>query len=121
MERKELPYGNAIVSFTSFEEMQAYFAEAEAANEAATQPWQREITWGDHVVRMHEYPDGVLAIWGHIYTIEEFIDAEEKAGAPGTQIVAELRQLRARHAEGHRYGRWHSVIEPAGEIGDVHA
>ena len=93
------------------------FGSEERAIHAAL-PEQWKITWGSRVIRMFGTD---LVIFGHIYTEHEFkhLDNDPEA-ASGDELQAELRQIRAAHMRGHRYGRFFSENEPRGEYGSAH-
>jgi len=122
MREQELPYGHTVIGFDSVEEMNEYMAKQEQDAVERTLPRQWEIGWGSYVIRLVED----LVIWAHIFTEEEFLELERNAEGPGTpeeieeEVQAELAQLREGYNLGYRYGKWYSVIEPAGEYGDAH-
>lgn len=96
-------------------DIEAYFAQMRAEEEAANanvHPDQAALTWGDHFVRFYEMgPEGILAIFGAIYTASDY---ERSEGAQG------LAEAEERMARGYRFARCYSVIEPEGELGDTH-
>src|SRR3982751_392788 len=72
MEEQKLPYGNSVVSFENMEDYFAYADAKEAEANAAVLPQQREIGWGDYVVR---FVPG-LVIWGEIPTFDDVCASE---------------------------------------------
>jgi len=115
---QDLGHGNKIIGFDDVEEILAYQQQMEAeANAQPLLPEQETITWGSDVLRI---VDGPLMIYGHIYTIEEFLEVEAQAGASSDEIVFEMDQLKDAHQRNYRYGMWYSEICPEGEPGDAH-
>lgn len=119
---EDLPLGGAIASgFKSFEAMQAWMGRQEDEANANVVSAQREITWGDYVIRLVP----TLVIWGRIYGKQEIYDIERKYYADpfeeGEQEEFEytINVLEDSHARGYRYGWWSSEIE-SGEPGDAH-
>ena len=77
---------------------------------------QRNIGWGDHVVRFADHPAGPpdrpLVIFGAIPTEAEYLRAE------GLDVLDIRREMSM--ARGYRWGRWHSSVVPDGELGSAH-
>lgn len=121
MKEKKLPYGNSVVSFENMEDYFAYAKVKEAEANAAVLPQQREIDWGDYVVR---FVPG-LVIWGEIPTFDD-VCASERTYYPevldaesAEEYNAIVAGLKDRYERGYRFGRFSSEIEP-GEWGDAH-
>ena len=114
-EEAKLPYGGAVFSFSTMEEFYQHQEQAETAANANVVPAQREITWGDYVIRL--VPD--LVVWGRIYTFEEIVAKEAELGAKEDELERTKLRLRAFYDRGYRYGWWSSSVDP-GEPGDAH-
>lgn len=81
---------------------------AKRASESAL-PEQRSLTWGSYFLRA--MPELGYYIFGRVFTVEEIAADEEPIVVTGKQRS---------HERGYRYGIYHSVVEPDGEIGDTH-
>lgn len=117
MREQNLGRGHSIQGFDSTEEMIEYVKEQERQSNADALPEQFAINWGDRVIRVVDD----LAIWGHIYTWDEFLKDNTEAGQQSDEeILLELEGLKDAHLRGYRYGRWYSEVEPDGEYGSAH-
>lgn len=112
MKEQKLGHGISVQGFESMEEMFAYQAEQEARATAETLPEQWLIDRGSYVFRAVEG----LAIWGHIFTRDEFL-GDEKGDE---ELLAEWEDLEDAYTRGYRYGKYYSVVEPTGEYGSAH-
>lgn len=105
-----------IIPFDSFEEMQKHISASVERAKANIQPRQAKITYGDYWMRIWED----VLIFGHISTLKELEAEERRLGADDAEIAWERKVLENSYADGFRYGRAYSVIEPRGELGDTH-
>jgi len=123
VEEQDLGYGNKILGFGSYEEMQAYIEEQNASLVEAMKdltPEQLSITFGGYAIRFVPHGDLTLAIFGHVFTNEEMVSKEVESGASSDELIVILSKFHQLYADGYRYGEWFSVICPEGEVGDAH-
>jgi hypothetical protein len=114
--------------FDNFEEMQKRMEEQLERAKSWIRPRQAAITYGDYWMRVWDaYGDRIL-ICGYIHTLDE-VESEERRimeedDESREEIEAEMayeRQVMSNsYANGFRFGRAYSVIEPSGELGDTH-
>ena len=99
-------------SFNSLEEMLAAMdADEEEANARPLMAPQREVTWGSYVFKVEQIADNeALAIWGHVWSLEEYQERETKAGAEPEELRYSTERLVDAHERGYRYGEYWSVV-----------
>jgi hypothetical protein len=124
MEEQDLGFGNKIIGFSTYEEMQAYIdqqADELAESMKHLAPEQLNIALGTHVLRLvGEENETSLAIFGYIFTVEELVTNELNAGATSDELLYMLDKSQDLFEQGYRYGNWISRICPEGEVGDAH-
>ena len=105
--------------FESFEDFMEWNAAAEERANARVTDWQRRIKPGDKVFRIHPMGRDQMLILGQ--TIDP--DAHYKDVSPiygHEEALHERNAMAARFERGYVYGRWYSLIEKEGELGDAH-
>lgn len=108
-------------SFEDLDELFEEMAQDEEAANARVLPRQREIDWGSYVFRAVENGAGqALAIWGHVWTLEEFLEREKKAGAEPDELGYVEFRAKELHARGYRYGEYYSIVAERPDIGSAH-
>lgn len=107
-----------VQEFDSFEEALEYMARATDEANTKLADEQKSVTWGSYWVRF--VPDHQLMIFGHVFTRDEFTQAERDAGATQEELDYSLQHYEENLARGYVFGRAYSVWEPRGELGDTH-
>lgn len=102
--------------FDNTDDMFAAISRGVEQAKARATPAQNAITYGDYWMRAWED----ILIFGYIYTREEMDAAEVKLGATQEELEYEHQVYDRSYADGFRFGRAYSVIEPDGELGDTH-
>lgn len=121
-------------TFDSFDQFMEESRKAEGEAMKQVLPQQLDIGGGDHVM-FFDPPSG-LPIFGYIYTMEEFLEAECRGlteknvrDQTGHASVADYRESMRQHQRemnqrGYRRGIWYSQVDPYthkyGEVGDNH-
>lgn len=103
-------------SFDSMEDMYEAMRIAEETANGLVTDEQRQIGWGDCWLSIaHD-----IVIWGRIWTMEELLASEKKAGA----TKADLRSMEIHETEmfarGYRFGKAYSIVVAEGELGSTH-
>lgn len=107
------------MSFSSFEEMQRFLEEQEAAGNARMSPIQRKITFGDYWVRFLDVA-GRVVIFSYVMPLAEIWDEEVRLGASEGEANAVVKATEESHARGYVFGNCFSIVEPTGELGSTH-
>jgi hypothetical protein len=102
--------------FESLDDAFDYMRQAEEKANATLLPSQQSITWGSYWMRPYED----FLIFGYVYTREENIAGEVKAGSSMEELEYTTRTLDSSHDRGYRFGMAYSIIEPRGELGSTH-
>jgi hypothetical protein len=121
----QLPVPN-IMSFNNFDDMMTFLAANEAAANASVVPCQRELLDGREFWYWRTVESMKIDIIGHVPSLAETLKAERATYSdPFEEDEAEEfawseKSLHDRLSRGYVFGRHFSVIEPKGELGDVH-
>jgi len=102
-----------VETFDSIDDAFAVISADRVAADLRREPWQKEITPGDFVLRFEEN----LFIWIEVL---DAVEEDRKAGADEDELVQVRYLYRAPHMEGIRFARHFSVVCPDGELGDFH-
>lgn len=116
---------NPFIKIRTFSDIEEIFSEMERDEDLANTkvlPGQDKITWDSYVFRAVEGEQSkALAIWGHIWSLEENLERERKAGATEEELEYTKAKLLELHDRGYRYGEWWSVVcHDRPDIGDAH-
>lgn len=107
--------------FKNFDSLDAAFdwmtTQTMAANENAM-PIQKSIGRGCYAIRPAPEIGGF--IFGYIFSEDEVHDMEIQCGADEAEVRSTMATLQNGFERGYRFGRWHSVVVPEGELGDAH-
>lgn len=105
-----------VQSFDNFDDMMNAISKGVESAKARMTPEQEAITYGDYWMRVWEG----IPIFGYIIPRDELEASERELGATDEEIEYENDVLDASYANGFRFGRAYSVMEPDGELGDTH-
>jgi hypothetical protein len=105
-------YGPRVTAYSSLEEMLTAMGQAEdEANAKRLLAPQREVTWGSYTFKAEMVGEQeALAVWGHVWSLEEYQEKERKAGAEEDELRYSTERLVDAHERGYRYGDWWSVV-----------
>jgi hypothetical protein len=105
----------------NLEEIFEQMDQAEAEANERVLPAQRAIDWNERVFRaVSDGEGGAIAIWGKVWSQEEWQRREADAGATEAELRSSLQVLLSSHDRGYRFGEYWSVVTPEGEIGSAH-
>jgi hypothetical protein len=102
--------------FDSVDDAFAWMKRQEDLANREVHPIQQKIVRGTHAMRLfHDFP-----IFGYIFTEDELREGERSHGADEDELAFTMEVLAKSYERGYRHGRWYSVVEPEGELGDTH-
>lgn len=104
--------------FDSFESMIEYMDEQTKIANAGLADEQKKLTYGSHFVNF-DIEDNIV-IFGYVFTEDENVASEKRAGASEDEAQSTLASVRDAHERGYLFGRCYSTVEPRGELGDTH-
>lgn len=105
-----------IKNFDNFDEAMDWMQRQENKANSRVHPIQHEVKRGAHAMRPHRE----FTIFGYVLTTEEIASAETECGADAMELSHTMKMLAESYQRGYRHGRWYSVVEPEGELGDAH-
>lgn len=108
-----------VLSFDSYDEMRAFLRRANEAADQQLHPLQVMIGQGNHWVRFHDLPNGMVE-FGYVLTKQEVYDCEVEAGANMVEANSSADGALLLLARNYMYGRAWSRLNPDGEYGVTH-
>lgn len=107
-------------SFDSLDEAFATMARGEAAANARLHERQRAMTPPCWFVRVIDFGNDRVVVFGEVPAFEEMDRVERELGAGDEEARETDKMLRGAFERGYLFGQCFSVVEPEGEWGSTH-